>query len=105
MTNKKEALWYTALATYGIGDIATTHKGLQISGVEEANPLGRAVFGDAGTPGLIGLKMIAFTGAGIAYGAVPEKHNVGIPIGLSLLGTYATVSNIRTIIQAQKAQE
>lgn len=105
MMDKNEAMWYTALATFGVGDLATTHVGLQERGIVETNPFADTVLQGSGTAGLVGLKVLAFTTAGIAYGSVSEDYRVGIPIGLSLLGTYATVRNIHTIIEGRKARD
>lgn len=96
--DKSDAMWYTSLATFGVGDVVTTYIGMKQRGVEEGHPLLDAVIEDSGVAGMVGMKAMAFALAGAAYSQVSEDHRIGIPIGLTLLGSYATIHNTRTIM-------
>ncbi|AAY24941.1 ORF 15 [Haloarcula hispanica virus SH1] len=94
------AAWAVALLTFGIGDVATTHVGLQLDGVEEEHPLSEKVLGVGGTEAMIGVKAVAFALAWVAYQRTPEEYRAGIPIGLALLGVYIVANNAAVLQEA-----
>lgn len=93
--------WAAAIAFYGVGDVVTTHQGLQEAGVYEAHPIADRVLEGAGTEGMIAVKIGVFLIAWAAYNRVPEPHRVGIPLGLALLGLVIVANNINVIAQAR----
>lgn len=94
-------LWGAAAATFGLGDIVTTHYGLQQAGVEEAHPLSDLVLGVGGTPAMIAVKVVVFAVALYAAGnVVPRDWAVGIPVGLLMLGTVIVANNVNVLARA-----
>lgn len=97
------ALWATALLSFGVGDVATTHVGLKQSGIHEGNPAARGVLDAGGTPAMIVVKVAVFLAAYAAYNQAPEDHRIGIPMGLALLGVAVVYHNLATIQEAVNA--
>lgn len=94
-------IWLGAVATFGVGDVLTTMKGLEMTGVEEAHPLSEVVLGVGGPTGMILMKALVFAGAFYAYENVaPKDWRVGIPIGLTVLGTLIVMNNLLVISAA-----
>jgi uncharacterized membrane protein len=93
-------MWAVAVLTFGAGDVATTHLGLQQEGVEEAHPLSEEVLGVGGSAGMVVVKVAAFMAAYAAYNRVDEDYRVGIPLGLALLGSFIVVNNLAVIQEA-----
>jgi len=105
MEVKDKHLWGLAVATFGVGDAVTTEVGLDIDGVVEENETAKkaGLVSSAETIGVSKLAMLA--GAGLAYTAVPEPHNKGIPVGLTALGTAVTIHNITVINKASEVSD
>jgi len=94
------ALWVGALLLFGIGDVATTQAGLQLSDVEERHPLSEAVLGMGGSEGMVAVKAGVFAVAWAAYNRSPEEYRMGIPLGLVLLGAFIVANNLLVIQEA-----
>lgn len=97
----EKALWAGALLTFGVGDVATTHIGLQQPGVEEEHPLSEAVLGVGGSEAMVGVKALVFAAAWVGYQKTPEDYRAGIPLGLLLLGLFIVANNAAVIQEAQ----
>jgi len=95
------ALWVGALLTFGVGDVATTHIGLQQEGVEESHPLSEVVLGVGGSEAMVAVKALAFGVAWVGYQRTPEEYRAGIPLGLLLLGLFIVANNAAVIQEAQ----
>lgn len=79
-------LWYAAVSTFGVGDAATTAAGISVGAVE-AHPASEAVLGAAGVVGMVAVKVAVICLLYAAYRAAPEDINVGVPLGLVLIGS------------------
>lgn len=96
-------LWGLAVATYGIGDIATTIVIVYFSpNLGEGNVLVHEVLSLLGVPGFLLLKLAIF-GAGIliSWKAVTRGSLLfyyAPPIGMILFGAYATLVNLALIL-------
>lgn len=87
----KKYLWIWAFLTFVIGDTITTVIGLQYVGIYEANAH-LAILTE--WPILLSYKIIIISGFKIIYNWMYEPIDVGIPIGLGLLGTIITSWNV-----------
>lgn len=93
-------LWGLALATYGVGDLVTTGLGLKLPEVNESHPVSEAIIDSAGMGGMVGTKMLVLTGFAAGYSIAPEEFRVGIPLGLSLIGSVIVLNNGAVIASA-----
>jgi uncharacterized BrkB/YihY/UPF0761 family membrane protein len=89
-----ERVWIGALATFGVGDVATTVAFLLVGANFEGHPLAATMIDGYGLAALIPLKIVAFVLFYILYRFVPDDICVGVPLGLLLLGSVITVWNI-----------
>lgn len=96
----ERVIWAAALLTFGVGDVATTHVGLQQQGVEESHPLSEAVLGVGGSEAMVGVKISVFMAAWAVYQNTPREYRAGIPLGLLLLGSYIVANNMWVIQEA-----
>jgi len=95
-------LWGAAVTTFGVGDVLTTYYGLQQEGVHESHPLSEFVLGSGGAAGMVAMKLVVFAVAlYAARNVAPEEWAVGIPIGLTLLGTVVVANNLSVMEAAQ----
>jgi len=92
--------WGAALSTWVIGDIATTAYGLSDPNVIEANPTSKQVVDAAGYTGMVATKLIV-TGAFAGFQQLaPDEYDIGVPLGLAIVGTAVTANNISVIMEA-----
>jgi uncharacterized membrane protein len=87
-------IWYVAFLTWGVGDIVTTHIGLQEQGIVESNPIAEAIYDAAGTPGMMIVKLLLLLIALEIYRVHPDDYRKGIPIGFALLGIVIVINNV-----------
>lgn len=100
-TSKTEnILWGTAAATYGFGDVITTAAGVKLPGVVEAHPLLESIIERYGVGGLTVMKFLTMIGFYGMYQKVDEDYKVGVPMGLTVVGSGVTVMNMATISKA-----
>ena len=104
MNVEQEHLWGAAVATFGVGDILTTHYGLTLDGVNEDNPVAEAFLDAGGTEAMVTVKVVVFLAAFVAYHNVPEEYADGIPLGLALLGAWVVWHNTAIISEAKRRQ-
>lgn len=89
-----QALWTLAVATYGIGDAATTIYFVATTPALEYNPVVAAVIDRAGLWALVPWKAAAMTLFYGLYRITPATYRVGVPIGLVVLGCVLTAWNL-----------
>ena len=92
------ALWAFAIATYGIGDFASTLVALLfVPGLFEGNPIVLAVLQRYGIAGFIGIKVVVFAGAlWMGMRGAQDGDWFGYyapPIVVGIVGTALTVWN------------
>lgn len=90
-------LWLSAIALFALGDAVTTHYGL-LWGAYEANRTVLTVVDRAGVAGIISIKALVCGVAYAAYRLLPSRHAVGIPMGLSLLGSAVVTWNLAILV-------
>lgn len=85
------------MAVFVVGDAATTHYGL-LWGAYEANSTVARVVEQSGVAGILAIKAIVCVGAYAAFRAMPRRYAVGIPMGLSLLGSAVVTWNLAILV-------
>lgn len=94
--NRSETLWIAAFVTFVGGDMLTTLLGLELGLVERA-PLYEGMH--ASLPAVMAaMKLIVTAVALTGYELIPEPANLGIPLGLAILGTAVTAWNSYLIL-------
>ena len=96
----RTALWATAVAFFGVGDLTTTAVGLGFAGVVEAGPVVGPVVDQYGIAGIGLVKLLVFAGSYGLWRAVPAPHRLGIPLGIAVVGVGVTGWNIAVIAVA-----
>lgn len=90
--------WAAAVALFGAGDLLTTAIGLGMVGVIEQHPAGVALLASAGVGGLVAWKVVVLGLFAIGAAWVPEPYELGIPLGLAVLGGSVTAWNLGVIL-------
>lgn len=86
-------LWAIALATFVVGDLATTQAGVA-AGYVEANPALTGIVAGHGLLGMAAVKTGFVAVFAAVAAAVGRPHNIGVPAALSLVGVAATAWNL-----------
>lgn len=86
------ALWTVAVLLFGIGDLATTIYFIDIGIAVEANPIGASII-DYGYEWLVVWKLLVLALFYGVYRVVPRRVDVGVPVGLLLVGGLITFWN------------
>ena len=98
------SVWLLAIATYGVGDIATTVGVVWFSpGHVEANPVVAAAIAAFGPAGLFGVKLVAFYSClaiALWFGVRDDDPLLYYlpPACLAVTGSIATVSNLHLLL-------
>lgn len=88
-----ERLLWVLVAVGLVGDILTTHYGLQM-GLTESNPVARAAIKQFGMGAMVGMKLFA-VGVGLyCRRLLPEPHVLLVPAGLAVPWLAAVVVNL-----------
>lgn len=95
-------LWLAALALYGVGDAATTLRGLSVPGVDEAGFLARPLIDSAGTVAFLGLKSVVLGAFFAAWLVFPSPERVAIPLAVAVTGGWVTAWNVHVIRGANR---
>jgi len=96
---QNEKLWGAAASTFLVGDVVTTHIGMEKFGAVEAHPLAESVLGMSGTSGMVAVKLGVMGAAYMSTKLAPEEHREMAPIMLAVLGLGITAHNINVISQ------
>lgn len=92
------ALWVAAVVAYGVGDAVTTALGARRPGLREGSPLVRGLLGPHPSLPAFGafkaVVLVAFSGA---YLALDPPAATAVPLALAVVGTVATLSNLRKL--------
>lgn len=87
-------LWLGAVLFFVVGDVVTTSVGLGLDPIVELGPVVGPLIARYGLAVMIALKVGV---VGLCYGlycCVPRPHDVGVPLGLALLGLVVTGWNL-----------
>lgn len=87
------ALWLVAVASYGVGDAATTTVGLWTGAGAEAGPLATALVVRYGLAGLFGLKVGSLLVFYLLWRLAPAPARVAVPLALAVVGVAVSVWN------------
>jgi hypothetical protein len=80
------ACWAVALATFGVFDVLVTMVAVDAGVATEAHPLAALVIGRYGLWTLPVWKLLAIVVFYRLYRALPRRYDLGVPLGLALLG-------------------
>jgi len=90
---RDKAVWIAVLIFFVVGDILTTYIGLSLPFIGEASPIAGPLYYSYGFLPLILLK-VGFTGGMyLLWRQIDSLSRMGIPLGLALVGLFATVWN------------
>ena len=92
------AAWVAALSTFGVGDVGTTVVGIALFGAVEASPTVAPLLDAYGFGILVVLKAAVLLGFWYLYSIVPETWKLGVPVGLSLLGSVVVAWNLSVLV-------
>lgn len=87
-------LWLGAILFFVVGDIVTTTVGLGLEPIVELGPLVAPLIEQYGLAAMVVLKTALFGACYCLYRCVPRPHDVGVPLGLALLGVLVTGWNL-----------
>ena len=91
--NHNKTIWLFVGAFFIIGDLVTTYYGLTYLLITEGNPLAASLYSSYGFGSLVLTKAI-FTGIMFSiWRRMNHQSRIGIPIGLAVIGGFATVWN------------
>jgi hypothetical protein len=91
-------LWGLAVASFVVGDVATTLAGLSTAGVVETGPVAGPLLRRHGVVVLPLLKTVTVAAGYAAWRLLPSPHATGIPLGLALTGTVVTGWNLSVLL-------
>lgn len=91
-------VWVVALVFFGVGDLATTAVGLSTGTAKEVSPVVRFLAGRYGVASLVLLKAYAFLACGLLWRVVPGPYDVGVPIGVTVVGVAVTAWNVSVLL-------
>lgn len=92
--------WQGTIVFFLVGDILTTLSGYHLHTIVEASPFAAWLINAHGLPLIVPLKIAVVAGFYGLYRVVPNPHNVGVPLGLCMLGFVVTVWNGAVIVAA-----
>ena len=93
----RDYLWLLAFVTFVLGDLVTTGLGMHL-GLVETHPLYSGILPGDLLSVALAIKFVLLGGFLLAYELIPEPARLGIPIGLSVLGTGVTLWNSYLIL-------
>ncbi|MFB6301455.1 MAG: hypothetical protein ABEH78_01130 [Haloferacaceae archaeon] len=79
-------LWAVAIVFFGIGDTVTTTVGLQAGHIAEVGPVVAPIIQQYGYAAIGLLKLGTLVACYLVYRIIPAPHNLGVPLGLAVLG-------------------
>ncbi|RKD97966.1 hypothetical protein [Halopiger aswanensis] len=93
-------LWLLAVLFYGVGDLVTTIVGTRTDGLEEGQPLTRAIFGEQPSALRFGLFkvgiLLVFYGGSLLL--PDDRFRALVPAAILGVGIGVVVHNVRTIL-------
>lgn len=98
--SREHVVWALAVIFYGVGDTVTTIAGLSVGGVAEAGPIVGPALERFGANGLLGVKIIMFSGCAFAWSRLARNRRLAIPLALAIVGVGVTVWNAVVVITA-----
>ena len=90
--------WAGAVLLFGVADLVTTFVGIGIFGAVEANPVVAPAVETVGLWTLVPLKTLVLLGFWFTFASVPEEYRAGVPLGLTLLGSFVATWNAVVLV-------
>jgi len=90
--------WVLAVASYGVGDLATTLVGLSAGRGAEAGPLAAELLARFGLAGIVLLKLVSLGCFYALWGVAPDPGRVAVPLALTAVGVGVTVWNVVVLL-------
>lgn len=87
-------LWLGAVLFFVVGDVVTTSVGLGLGPIVELGPLVAPLIEQYGLAAMIAIKTALLGACYCLYCCVPRPHDVGVPLGLAVLGVLVTGWNL-----------
>ncbi|MFB6189826.1 MAG: DUF5658 family protein [Halapricum sp.] len=94
------SLWMGAVLAFFVGDLVTTTVGLSVGHVTEAGPVTAPLLAQYGLLAIVGLKALVLAVCYALWILVPRPHNVGVPLGLCLVGIVTSLWNAAIVAVA-----
>ena len=92
------ACWVVAIATYGVLDVAITVVAVGGGMATEAHPLAAAAVRRYGVRTLPIRKALAVAAFVALYRWLPRAYDLGVPLGLALVGSVVLVRNVAVLL-------
>ncbi|WP_415382760.1 hypothetical protein [Halosimplex sp. TS25] len=99
-TRLTASVWIVALVAFGVFDVALTAAAVGTGVAAEAHPLvreGIRQFGLLVLPVWKGILLAAFY---VLYRATPRPYDVGVPLGLAIVGVGVGIWNVAVVVFA-----
>lgn len=96
-TESRTLVWLAAVVLFGLGDLGLTLVGLA-SGHAEVHPLAGTAVITYGPLVLIPLKIAVIALFYLIYRLTPDEFDVGVPIGLTLIGSAVVLWNTYALL-------
>ena len=90
--------WIIAVLTFGMGDIVTTYLGLTTGVGVEASPIAALLLQTNGFVAIYVVKVAVFGLLYLLWRVTPPPYDVGVPLGLCLLGAGVTMWNVGVLV-------
>jgi uncharacterized BrkB/YihY/UPF0761 family membrane protein len=94
----RRACWVVAIVTYGILDVSITVVAVSGGMATEAHPLAAAAVRRYGVWTLPVWKALAVAAFVALYRRLPRTYDLGVPIGLAVVGSAALVWNVAVLL-------
>ena len=91
-------LWICAVVFFVGGDLLTTGVGLLAGGVVEVGPVVGPLIEAHGLVAMVPLKLFAVGIGYLIWRVTPAPHDVGVPLGLAVLGVLVTAWNTGVLV-------
>jgi DNA-binding transcriptional LysR family regulator len=97
-TDLTSGIWAVALVAFGAFDVTLTAAAVGTGVAAEAHPVVRAGIQQFGLAILPVWKAVLLGGFYLLYRATPRPYDVGVPIGLALVGVAVGVWNVAVVV-------
>ena len=98
LTSYTTELWILAVLFFGVGDIVSTTIGLSMGAVE-LHPIVGDLVEEFVLLAMLPLKTITILACYALWRLTPEPYRAGVPLGLAMVGIFASGWNVAIILQ------
>lgn len=97
-TDLTSEIWVVVLVAFGAFDVALTAAAVGTGVAAEAHPLVREGIRQFGLVVLPVWKAVLLVGFYLLYRATPRPYDVGVPLGLAIVGVAVGVWNVAVVV-------